>query len=182
VGHTTETWADIRNVAAAKTEDVDAAMESIRDRGFINFFGMQRFGTSTVPTHVTGLFLLQQKWAEAIDSILSLREGEHPDCTRARLAWLEDKDVTKALEYMPRRSVAERAIWEHWQKGNRIEDRLGALGTVSTSNKTHLTFPDPPQPQDHVCPRIPELHLEPRCFRADQAVQNVSTCWRSGVC
>jgi len=92
---------------------------------------MQRFGTSTVPTHVTGLFLLQQKWGEAIDSILSLREGEHPDCTRGRLAWLEDKDFNKALEIMPRRCVAERAIWEHWKKGHRIEDKLGALGCVS---------------------------------------------------
>jgi tRNA pseudouridine13 synthase len=91
---------------------------------------MQRFGTSTVPTHVTGLFLLQQKWGEAIDSILSLREGEHPDCAAARLAWLEDKDVAKALELMPRRAVAERALWEHWRKGNRVEDKLGALGCV----------------------------------------------------
>lgn len=92
---------------------------------------MQRFGTSTVPTHITGLLLLQQKWGEAIDTILSLREGEHPDCVRARLAWLEDQDVSKALEIMPRRSVAERAIWTHWQKGNRTQDKVGALGSVS---------------------------------------------------
>lgn len=91
---------------------------------------MQRFGTSTVPTHVTGLLILQQQWAKALDSILSLREGEHPDCVKARLAWLEDKDFNKALELMPRRSVAERSIWEHWKKGNRPEDKLGALGSV----------------------------------------------------
>ncbi|EJT49021.1 pseudouridine synthase [Trichosporon asahii var. asahii CBS 2479] len=115
------------NVQAA-VEDIDKAMKSIRDKGFINFYGMQRFGTSTVPTHVTGLLLLQGKWGEAIDSILSLREGEHPDCTRGRLAWLEDGDFSRALELMPRRSVAERSIWEHWRKGNRLEDKVGALG------------------------------------------------------
>lgn len=92
---------------------------------------MQRFGTSTVPTHVTGLLLLQRKWADAVDSILSLREGEHPDCTRGRLAWLEDQDFHKALQLMPRRSVAERSIWEHWKKGNKVEDKLGALNSVS---------------------------------------------------
>lgn len=114
----------------ARVDDIDNAMKSIRDKGFINFYGMQRFGTSTVPTHVTGLLLLQGKWGEAIDTILSLREGEHPDCTRGRLAWLEDGDFNKALELMPRRSVAERSIWEHWRKGHRQEDKVGALGNV----------------------------------------------------
>ena len=90
---------------------------------------MQRFGTSTVPTHVTGLSILQANWGAAIDQILTLREGEHPDCTRARLAWLEDGDVEKALSLMPRRSVAERCIWEHWRKSP-ITDKLGALSTV----------------------------------------------------
>lgn len=104
---------------------------------------MQRFGTSTVPTHVTGLLLLQQKWGAAVDSILSLREGEHPDCTRARLAWLEDQDFVKALEIMPRRSVAERAIWEHWKKGNRVEDKLGAITGVRLSFNSSLTLQIP---------------------------------------
>ncbi len=92
---------------------------------------MQRFGTSTVPTHVTGLLLLQSQWSAAVDSLLELREGEHPDCVRARLAWLEDKDFNKALEYMPRRCVAERSIWESWKRGRAIEDRIGALANVS---------------------------------------------------
>jgi tRNA pseudouridine13 synthase len=93
---------------------------------------MQRFGTSTVPTHVTGLQILQRKWGEALDGILTLREGEHPDCVRARLAWLEDKDLDKALEIMPRRCVAERSIWEFWRRRNGdTADKVGALGTVS---------------------------------------------------
>lgn len=123
----------------AEVGDIDIAMKSIRDKGFINFYGMQRFGTSTVPTHVTGLLLLQGKWGEAIDTILSLREGEHPDCTRGRLAWLEDGDFKKALELMPRRSVAERSVWEHWRKGNRLEDKVGALGNVSATLWPPLT-------------------------------------------
>lgn len=142
--------------------------------------GMQRFGTSTVPTHVTGLLLLQQKWAEAIDSLLSLREGEHPDCTRGRLAWLEDKDVHKALEIMPRRCVAERAIWEHWKKGNRVEDRLGALGCVSVRYRFTLTA-DSPQSAHHVCSRLPELHMESRRFGENQAIADITTCGRSGI-
>ncbi len=92
---------------------------------------MQRFGTSTVPTHVTGLSLLRGQWNEALESILSLREGEHPECMAARLAWLEDGDYNKALELMPRRSVAERCIWEWWSRGQPKEDALGAISQVS---------------------------------------------------
>ena len=93
--------------------------------------GMQRFGTSTVPTHVTGLHILRGDWGLALESIMSLREGEHPDCVRARLHWLEDHDYEKALELMPRRSVAERCIWEFYKKGGRLNDNLGALSSVN---------------------------------------------------
>lgn len=92
---------------------------------------MQRFGTSSVPTHLTGLMILKSEWSGAVDSILSLREGEHPDCVRGRLAWLEDEDYTKALELMPRRCVAERNIWEFWKRTGNVQDKLSALGVVS---------------------------------------------------
>lgn len=92
---------------------------------------MQRFGTSTVPTHLTGLHILKREWSQAIDSILGLREHEHPDVVRGRLAWLDDGDVIEALRLMPRRCVTERAIWEHWKRAGPT-DKLGALSNVSS--------------------------------------------------
>lgn len=91
---------------------------------------MQRFGTSSVPTHLTGLHILKREWGAAIDSILGLREHEHPDVVRGRLAWLDDNDLTEALKLMPRRCVTERAIWEHMRKAG-TTDKLGALTNVS---------------------------------------------------
>lgn len=135
----------LRSVEGSRQDEIKVILDSLRDHGFINFYGkpfaeiqfhaltsgMQRFGTSTVPTHVTGLHLLKGQWKEAVDSVLSLREGEHPDCVAARLAWLEDADHAKALRLMPRRSVAERSVWEYWGRGNRVEDSLGAINNVS---------------------------------------------------
>lgn len=92
---------------------------------------MQRFGTSSVPTHLTGLHILRGNWTEAIDSILSLRQNEHPDCVRGRLAWLEDQNIDEALKAMPRRCVAERTIWECWKRQGKTTDKLGALSAVS---------------------------------------------------
>jgi len=134
----------LRSVEGDRQDEIKVILDSLRDHGFINFYGessvesgcaelrsgMQRFGTSTVPTHVTGLHLLKGQWKDAVDSVLSLREGEHPECVAARLAWLEDGDHAKALRLMPRRSVAERSVWEYWGRGNRVEDSLGAINNV----------------------------------------------------
>lgn len=49
------------------------------------------------------------------------------------MAWLEDGDLGKALEVMPRRCVAERSIWEFWKRTGSRTDYLGALGGVSYS-------------------------------------------------
>ncbi|WWD22862.1 hypothetical protein CI109_107357 [Kwoniella shandongensis] len=126
----------LRNVQAESREEIDKTLASVRDRGFINFYGMQRFGTSSMPTHITGLLILQSKWSEAVDTLLGLREGEHPDCTTARLAWLEDGDYKKALELMPRRGVAERCIWEHWKKMGGTQDKLGGLACIPRNLRT----------------------------------------------
>ena len=132
-------------------------MTSLRDHGFINFYGqswalthmttlssyagMQRFGTSSVPTHVTGLAILRGEWGNAVDQILSPREGEPAECTQARLAWLEDGDVDRALALMPRRCVGERCIWEFFRK-RPVTDKLGALSTVrSMSSHLRISYP-----------------------------------------
>lgn len=36
-------------------EDIDASVQSLRDHGFINYFGLQRFGSSPVASHEIGL-------------------------------------------------------------------------------------------------------------------------------
>lgn len=36
------------------SDQVDSLLVSLSDEGFINYFGMQRFGTSTIPTYTIG--------------------------------------------------------------------------------------------------------------------------------
>ena len=42
-----------------ESEDIEQAMKSLRDVGFINYYGLQRFGTSAVPTHHIGEIFIQ---------------------------------------------------------------------------------------------------------------------------
>ena len=43
-----------RKVQCGDDDVINTAMASLRDLGFINYYGMQRFGTSTIPTHHVG--------------------------------------------------------------------------------------------------------------------------------
>jgi len=93
---------------------------------------MQRFGTASVPTHAIGLALLKGDWHRAVSLILQTRYGEHPEVEAARNAWLEEKNLEKALSLMPRRVVAERCILESYKKQNGdTRNAMGALSTVS---------------------------------------------------
>jgi tRNA pseudouridine13 synthase len=49
----------LRN-ASGTDEEMEQAMTSLRDNGFINYYGLQRFGTVvSTPTHEIGKYLLQ---------------------------------------------------------------------------------------------------------------------------
>ncbi|KIL68071.1 hypothetical protein M378DRAFT_158583 [Amanita muscaria Koide BX008] len=121
----------LRNVKTQSVEALEQAMSSMRTKGFINYYGMQRFGTASVPTHAIGLALLKSEWHKAVSLILSVRPGEHPEITAAREAWLKDSDLDRALELMPRRVVAERCLLESFkkQKGD-TRNAMGALSTI----------------------------------------------------
>ncbi|KAI0322480.1 pseudouridine synthase [Amylostereum chailletii] len=121
----------LRNVQSESEATLNEAMESMKHNGFINYYGMQRFGTASIPTHSIGLALLKSDWHRAISLILCERPGEHPDVATARRAWLQDGDLDRALELMPRRVVAERCILESYkkQKGE-TRNALGALSTI----------------------------------------------------
>ncbi|KAJ3566416.1 hypothetical protein NP233_g7023 [Leucocoprinus birnbaumii] len=121
----------LRNVKVESMDVLEEAMNTIKHKGFINYYGMQRFGTASVPTHSIGLILLRSEWQKAVDLILSKRHGEHPDVVAAREAWLDHGDLERALELMPRRVVAERCILESYkkQKGE-TRNAMGALSTI----------------------------------------------------
>ncbi|KAI9448168.1 tRNA pseudouridine synthase D [Lactarius indigo] len=121
----------LRSVQVDSVEELDKVMNSVKERGFINYYGMQRFGTAAIPTHSIGLALLKSDWHLAVSLILRPRPGEHPDVLAARRAWLDDGDLDRALTLLPRRVVAERCILESYKKQHgETRNALGALSTI----------------------------------------------------
>ncbi|KAJ6682845.1 hypothetical protein OIU74_020987 [Salix koriyanagi] len=106
----------LRGVIADSEDTIKAAADSLGRHGFINYFGLQRFGTGSVPTHLIGAALLRGEWKTAVSMILDPREGERDVIRNAREYYKESNDIEGTLRQLPRHLVAERAVLQCLKK------------------------------------------------------------------
>ncbi|KAJ0014755.1 hypothetical protein Pint_20536 [Pistacia integerrima] len=66
----------LRGVVANSEDVIKASANSLGRLGFINYFGLQRFGSGSVPTQLVGATLLRGEWKAAVSMILDPREGD----------------------------------------------------------------------------------------------------------
>ncbi|KAK8329031.1 hypothetical protein V6Z12_A11G291900 [Gossypium hirsutum] len=100
----------LRGVVADSEDTIQASAESLGRHGFINYFGLQRFGSGSVPTHHIGATLLRGEWKAAASTILDPREGERNIISKAREYYKQTGDIDGTLKQLPRHLVAERAM------------------------------------------------------------------------
>ncbi|XVE62830.1 hypothetical protein DITRI_Ditri06bG0151600 [Diplodiscus trichospermus] len=119
----------LRGIVADSEDTIKASTESLGRRGFINYFGLQRFGSGSIPTHHIGATLLRGEWKAAASTILDPREGDilylHLFFLsfRAREYYKETGDIEGTLRQLPRHLVAERAMLQCLKKcpGNYLQ-------------------------------------------------------------
>ncbi|XP_022159173.1 pseudouridylate synthase 7 homolog [Momordica charantia] len=113
----------LRGVVADSEDAIKASAEALGRHGFINYFGLQRFGSGSVPTHLVGASLLRGEWKGAVSMILDPREGETNVIAKARDYYKESNDIDGTLKQLPRYLVAERAILQCLKKcpGNYLQ-------------------------------------------------------------
>ncbi|WJX85532.1 tRNA pseudouridine(13) synthase [Trifolium repens] len=83
----------LRGVVADSVDTIKAAADSLGQHGFINYFGLQRFGSGSVPTHFIGAALLRGEWKP-----------------KARKYYKDTNDVAGTLKQFPHFLVAENAV------------------------------------------------------------------------
>ncbi|XP_054475868.1 pseudouridylate synthase 7 homolog [Anoplopoma fimbria] len=97
----------IRNISGTD-EQVQQGMTSLRQTGFINYYGMQRFGTTAVPTQQVGRAILKNNWKEVVDLILKPRPGAEKEfLVRCREEWAKTQDPEAALRKLPNKRCVE---------------------------------------------------------------------------
>lgn len=99
----------LRDVTATIPQ-LQQALTSVREKGFLNYFGMQRFGTTAISTATVGLALLRAEWAKAVDLILCSRNGEASFVAKARAEWDATQDAAAALKLFPKMCTVERTV------------------------------------------------------------------------
>lgn len=117
----------IRDVRAfSKDQDVAAVIEdsfkSLQKNGFINYYGLQRFGTFSISTHELGIILLKEDWKGAAELVLAEQDRVVPHSVEGRRKWAETGDAVEAAKLMPRRCSAEHAILSSLAKEKRDAD------------------------------------------------------------
>ncbi|KAL4915529.1 pseudouridine synthase [Aspergillus aurantiobrunneus] len=135
-----------RETAVTKATNLaSSALKSLNQRGYFNYYGLQRFGTFATRTDTIGVKILQEDFKGACDAILDysphvLAAAQAGEASTINIS-SEDKSraesihifqttgrVTEALEKMPRKFSAETNIIRHI--GRSKNDHLGALQTI----------------------------------------------------
>uniref|UniRef100_A0A8C5R5U4 Pseudouridylate synthase 7 homolog n=1 Tax=Leptobrachium leishanense TaxID=445787 RepID=A0A8C5R5U4_9ANUR len=124
----------LRNITGTG-EQVDQAMTSLRDIGFINYYGMQRFGTTAVPTYQVGKAILQNNWDEMIDLILKPRPGaEKGYLVQCRKEWAKTRDPDAALKKLPVKRCVEGQLLRGLSKYG-LKNIVSAFGIIPRNNR-----------------------------------------------
>ncbi|CAI5734785.1 unnamed protein product [Hyaloperonospora brassicae] len=97
-------------------DDVGQAVRSWETCGFINFFGLQRFGHSSTSYHLLGRAVLRKDYKLAVLLVLRPQEGEASKIRAVRENFRQHKDVAAALRLLPPFLVPERAVLEGLQQ------------------------------------------------------------------
>ncbi|OQD82331.1 hypothetical protein PENANT_c022G09306 [Penicillium antarcticum] len=142
---------DPESAVAKATEVVGTSLKNLRERGYFNYYGLQRFGTFTTRTDTIGLKILQSDFKGACDDILSysphvLEAANQGDASTMNISnddkaramaihMFETKIATGAktltndiLSRLPRKFSAESNIIRHLL--NSRNDYLGALQSI----------------------------------------------------
>jgi len=104
----------LRAVQGANQVEIDTALATLRTNGFINYFGLQRFGSTSLRTHTVGAALCRGDWIGAIDLIMAPTSGDGDlKLSAIRQGWLDHRDPAETLKVLPRYLVAENALMRH---------------------------------------------------------------------
>eukprot|EP00698_Gefionella_okellyi_P015679 TRINITY_DN4441_c0_g1_i1.p1 TRINITY_DN4441_c0_g1~~TRINITY_DN4441_c0_g1_i1.p1 ORF type:complete len:633 (-),score=118.94 TRINITY_DN4441_c0_g1_i1:3-1901(-) len=99
----------LRNIQGGDEHLVENAMQAVQANHFINYFGLQRFGTgTTVRTHQVGAAILRTDWEAAVRLLLT-PDPKRTDQYAALKIFTEQGDAAAALAVLPQRGCAVEA-------------------------------------------------------------------------
>ncbi|KAM5249784.1 pseudouridylate synthase PUS7L isoform 2-T2 [Hipposideros larvatus] len=110
------------NDSANLKERILEAIEDVKNKGFVNYYGPQRFGMGRkVHTDQIGLALLKSEMVKAVKLFLTPEDLDDP-VNKAKKYFLQTEDAKGTLSLMPEFKVRERALLESLHRFGMTED------------------------------------------------------------
>lgn len=113
----TQNEADIVNVCSA-----------LHQSGFINYFGLQRFGKGGTKSHEIGKVILKSDWESCVNMLFTPKEGDRPNIALAKELYAA-KDFAGAHRVMPEVMHAEKCVLQ--RLAAKPTDFFAAFGGVA---------------------------------------------------
>ncbi|XP_051911291.1 pseudouridylate synthase PUS7L isoform X3 [Hippocampus zosterae] len=89
---------------------VEEALQNVQVRGFVNYYGPQRFGTGqSVRSDLVGLALLKEDMVNAVRLFFSPEDGDDPP-SQAKRHFLQTDNAKESLALMPASKARERLM------------------------------------------------------------------------
>ena len=113
---------------------VEAACEGLKSTGYINYFGLQRFGRggSESGSHLIGLQIFQSNWKGALDLMFNPLAADRPDVRQAKEAY-QQGDYIAAKNLLPHSMYSEINVLERLISDPR--DYHGAFHSIPRSTQ-----------------------------------------------
>ena len=132
----------LRHLQGMHLADIEDRLQILSQDGFINYYGMQRFGHHAVAsTQRVGELILRKQWKEAVELILDPRvDGEAEEAHEARLSWKQG-NLKEALEKMPRSHTSETYLLKYFleKESGRVRNHANALMSLPRNARIMYT-------------------------------------------
>jgi len=108
---------------------IESSISNINQHGFINYFGMQRFGTNpTMPTSTLGKHLLNREYEQIATAMLTTRKQENDPVAKAVDIFIKTGSPRDALNKLPKFAAIEKKILRGYGDSNK--NHFGAVTAI----------------------------------------------------
>ena len=94
----------LRNVEVEVKDGVDEAMDHLKRNGFLNYYGLQRFGTGSVRTHEVGVAIMKERWEEVCQLILRPQARDTGFLRKVKEFWWQYRKPGEASKMFGRKN------------------------------------------------------------------------------
>eukprot|EP01038_Epipyxis_sp_PR26KG_P013200 gene13200-17688_t len=99
----------LRSIKNDDTVIIHEVCQSIAENGFINYFGLQRFGKGGSKSHEIGCNIYKSDWRACVDMLFTPREGDKDEIEQAKKLYIV-KDYRNAIPLLPNQMNNEKIV------------------------------------------------------------------------